>query len=88
MVLTGGASQLPGMRDLAALILDKQVRGGRPVHLEGLAESTGGPAYAGAAGLISYALQAESAALGRRRPRKRATGGLLDRVSGLIKEYL
>ena len=58
------------------------------MHLDGLAESTGGPAYAGAAGLISYALQAESAAISRRKPRKKATGGFLDRVSGLIKEYL
>ena len=88
VVLTGGASQLPGMRDLAALILDKQVRQGRPVHLEGLAESTGGPAYAGAAGLVSYALQAETTALSRRKPRKMATGGFLGRVNGLIKEYL
>jgi cell division protein FtsA len=56
VVLTGGASQLPGLRDLAALILDKQVRVGRPVRLRGLAESTAGPAYSTCAGLISYAI--------------------------------
>jgi cell division protein FtsA len=88
VVLTGGASQLPGMRDLAALILDKQVRLGRPVHLEGLAEATGGPAYATCAGLISYALHAEKAALARRRPRPGLGNGFLGRVGGLIKEYL
>jgi cell division protein FtsA len=56
VVLTGGASQLPGLRDLAALILDKQVRIGRPARLRGLAEATAGPAYATAAGLIAYAM--------------------------------
>jgi cell division protein FtsA len=54
-VLTGGASQLAGVRELAQLVLDKQVRMGRPIRTAGLAESTGGPAFAVAAGLITYA---------------------------------
>lgn len=57
VVLTGGASQLPGTRELAQLILDKQVRMGRPMRIEGLAEATGGPAFSTAAGLLSYAVQ-------------------------------
>jgi cell division protein FtsA len=57
VILTGGASQMPGVRDLAQLLLDKQVRHGRPVRVEGLAESTGGPAFAVAAGLLLYPLQ-------------------------------
>jgi len=32
VVLTGGASQLPNIRDLAQIVLDKQVRMGRPLH--------------------------------------------------------
>ena len=32
VVLTGGASQLRGVRELAALVLDKQVRMGRPIR--------------------------------------------------------
>lgn len=59
VVLTGGASQLSGLRDLAQLILDKQVRMGRPIRVGGLAEATGGPAFATAAGLLTYALQAD-----------------------------
>lgn len=54
-VLTGGACQLAGVRDLAARILDKQVRIGRPLKLGGLAEATSGPAFATAAGLVGYA---------------------------------
>lgn len=54
VVLTGGASQLPGMRDLAQHILDKQVRLGRPIRVNGLAEAVNGPAFATTAGLLSY----------------------------------
>jgi cell division protein FtsA len=59
VVLTGGASQLSGVRELAALVLDKQVRTGRPIRVGGLAEATGGPAFATAAGLLAYALAAD-----------------------------
>jgi cell division protein FtsA len=57
VVLTGGASQLGGVRELAQMVLGKQVRLGRPSRLAGLAEATGGPAFAAGAGLIAYALQ-------------------------------
>ena len=45
VVLTGGACQLHGVRELAGLILDKQVRIGRPQRIKGLAEATHGPAF-------------------------------------------
>ena len=61
VVLTGGASQLPGMRELATKILDKQVRLGRPIRVSGLAEATRGPAFATCAGLITYALRQQPA---------------------------
>ncbi|MBI1205700.1 MAG: cell division protein FtsA [Azospirillum sp.] len=57
VVLTGGASQLPGTRELAQLILDKQVRLGRPTRIAGLAEATGGPAFSTAAGLLTHAVR-------------------------------
>ncbi|MBI3445424.1 MAG: cell division protein FtsA [Magnetospirillum sp.] len=56
VVLTGGASQMQGARDLAGLVLDKQVRLGRPVGLHGLPEAVGGPAFSTCAGLIRYGL--------------------------------
>ena len=55
VVLTGGASQLVGTRELAAQILDRQVRLGRPNALRGLADLHDGPAYATAAGLLAWA---------------------------------
>lgn len=57
VVLTGGASQLPGLCDIAQLILDKQIRLGRPQRIKGLAEATGGPAFSACAGLLHYAAE-------------------------------
>lgn len=54
VVLTGGTSQMPGMRELAQLVLDKQVRLGRPVRVSGLADAAAGPAFATTAGLLTY----------------------------------
>src|SRR5947209_3870196 len=55
VVLTGGASQLAGAREMASRILDRQVRLGKPVHVRGLPEIASGPAFATAAGLLAWA---------------------------------
>lgn len=55
LVLTGGASQLPGVRDLAGQVLGKQARMGKPMWVKGLAETTGGPALSACAGLLRFA---------------------------------
>lgn len=54
VVLTGGASQIPGLRELAQKYLEKQVRLGRPLKLPGLADSVSGPAFSTTAGLLHY----------------------------------
>jgi cell division protein FtsA len=51
-VLTGGACQLAGARELAARVLNKQVRIGRPQNLPGLPPASSGPDYATAVGLL------------------------------------
>jgi cell division protein FtsA len=55
VVLTGGACQLAGVRELAARMLGRQVRLGRPMPIRGLPELATGPAFATAAGLLSWA---------------------------------
>ena len=55
VVLTGGACQLPGVREMAARMLSRQVRLGRPATLRGLPELASGPAFSTAAGLLSWA---------------------------------
>lgn len=54
VVLTGGACQLPGVRDLAQSVLNKQVRIGRPIRLSSLPDAVSSPAFAAAAGLLTY----------------------------------
>ena len=54
VVLTGGAALLGGAGEMAARILGKQVRIGRPHELRGLPDSASGPAFATAAGLLSW----------------------------------
>jgi cell division protein FtsA len=54
VVLTGGASGLMGVRELAADMLEKQVRLGRPLAIRGQAESTAGAAFAAASGLLVW----------------------------------
>ena len=54
VVLTGGASQLLGVREMASTVLGKQVRLGRPKMVVGLAEAVSGPAFATALGMLQY----------------------------------
>ncbi|MCB1782428.1 MAG: cell division protein FtsA [Alphaproteobacteria bacterium] len=57
VVFTGGASQLPGIRELGQHVLDKQVRLGKPIRTLGLPDAVSGPAFTTAAGLLSYAAE-------------------------------
>jgi len=54
VVLTGGASQLPGVADMAAMVLAKQVRPGTPRPIDGMAEAACGPVFATCAGLVRF----------------------------------
>ncbi len=56
LVLTGGASQLPGVREVADTILEKQARFGRPLAMDGMAEAVAGPTFAVCMGLLQYGL--------------------------------
>lgn len=54
VVLTGGGSQMAGIRELAQHVMGKQVRLGRPIRIGGLPDAVSGPAFATAAGLLTY----------------------------------
>jgi cell division protein FtsA len=86
VVLTGGASQLSGVRELAALVLDKQVRMGRPIRVHGLADATGGPAFATGAGLLTFALEGESQQPRSARGSEAHGTGFLGRIGSWLKE--
>ncbi len=55
VVLTGGASQLSGVQEVAGAILGKQVRLGRPMQTQGLHKTMTGPAFSACAGLLTFA---------------------------------
>ncbi len=57
VVLTGGCSQLPGIRDLASQVLGKQVRLGRPLKLSGMSDLAHNPSFSTCAGLLFFALR-------------------------------
>jgi len=87
VVLVGGASQLPGVRDLAAQILERRVRIGRPIRSRGLTEAINGPSYAVCAGLLTYA---EANHLHPANPRlgsAPAQEGLFGRLGLWLKEH-
>ena len=54
VVLTGGASQMVGVRELAARVLDRQVRLARPHPVRGLPEIAHGPGFATTLGLLAW----------------------------------
>ncbi|MFZ5710641.1 MAG: cell division protein FtsA [Pseudomonadota bacterium] len=55
VVLTGGASQIPGLDGLAARILGQNVRLGRPLRVQGLPQAATGAAFSASVGLCLFA---------------------------------
>ncbi len=86
VVLTGGACQLPGARELAGLILDKQIRIGRPLRVAGLAEATGGPAFSTGIGLLHFAMSERAETPRQARASIAPRAGLMGRVGNWLKE--
>ena len=55
MVLTGGASALPGIRELASQILGLPVQIAQPQNLTGMVDKLGSPAFSTSVGLLNWA---------------------------------
>ncbi len=89
LVLTGGASQLTGLPDLARQIISPHARVGRPLGVEGLPESAKNPAFAAAVGMMVYPQVAglEHFEPGRSAPRTSAPDdGYAARVGRWLKQ--
>ncbi|TCQ80883.1 cell division protein FtsA [Ochrobactrum sp. BH3] len=89
VVLTGGASQLPGMPEAARRILARNARIGRPLGIAGLPEAAKGAAFSATVGLLIYpqvagieerSVKAASSGL------MTGTGGRIQRVSQWLRE--
>jgi cell division protein FtsA len=55
IILTGGGSQLSGVREVAVRVFDRPVRLGRPRRVPHLADAASGPAFCTAAGILHRA---------------------------------
>jgi cell division protein FtsA len=88
VVLTGGASQLAGLAELAARIINRPVRIARPLGISGLPDAAKGPAFAVAAGLLVYPQTAHREYFEPRRPRNlmTGTGGYVARLGQWLRE--
>lgn len=89
VVLTGGASLLPGMPEAGRRILARNVRIGRPLGIAGLPEAAKGAAFSAAVGLLIYP---QVAGIEERSVRAASfglltgTGGRIQRVSQWLRE--
>jgi cell division protein FtsA len=94
MVLTGGSSLLPGIRELASSVLGLPVRIAKPENLVGLTDQLGSPAFSTSVGLLDWALmmsETEAPRSSGGRSDRLGKGGVtidLDSVKGFIKRLL
>ena len=88
VVLTGGASQLSGLPEMAARLIGRPVRLGRPLGIAGAPDAAKGPAFAVAAGLLVYPQAAHLEHFDGRRKRQlmTGTGGYFARVGRWVRE--
>ncbi len=86
VVLSGGASQLTGAREIATQCLDRHVRLGTPHPLPGLPEAAQNPSFSVAVGLLHYAVMPEHGLMTLPTLRRGAGATYLRRVGRWIKE--
>ncbi len=88
VILTGGASQITGLPELAARILGRPVRIGRPLGISGLPDAAKGAAFAAATGLLVYpqAAHLEYFETRNRRYQMNGAGGYFARVGQWLRE--
>jgi cell division protein FtsA len=89
MVLTGGSSQLSGIRTLASEVLGLPVRVARPENLMGLTDQLHSPAYSTSVGLLNWAMMmSEAAPSVGHRPRKKGGSVWGDQFLNFLKRLL
>jgi len=85
-VLTGGASELTGLPEVARRVLARNVRTGRPMGIAGLPEMARGPGFAAVAGMLIYPqVCAQEYAEPHTRAKLTGTDGYLARVGQWLK---
>lgn len=92
MVLTGGTSLLPGIRQLATKVLGMPVRTAQPEKLLGLADKLNSPAYSTSVGLLTWAAALQALPLSdysrKGRAGQKGTGQNWNTLTNLLKRLL
>jgi cell division protein FtsA len=91
MVLTGGTSNLPGIRTLASRVLNLPVRVAKPENLVGLVDQLHSPAYSTSVGLLNWAVMMnDTIAPISRKPhsRRKEGGGLVEWLKAFFRSLM
>lgn len=86
VVLTGGGSHLSGIRDVAGMILDKQVRLGKPRNVLNLPDNLYNPAFSTAVGLLQFALNYSEKKPGKIINKPAHSGTSFGKIFGWMKQ--
>ncbi|MFH1087017.1 MAG: cell division protein FtsA [Chloroflexota bacterium] len=87
IVLTGGASKLPGLAELGAAVTHMPVRIGRPSGVYGIVDTLGDPAYATAVGLLLWGNKNQGKPTWQGKKPRSAAGRFLSLVRKLFTRY-
>jgi cell division protein FtsA len=85
MVLTGGTSELPGIRRVASEVLGLPIRTAKPENLVGLVDHLDSPAYSTSVGLLRWALTMHAHDM---RPTQRKRKGDMRMDFSFVKKWI
>jgi len=88
MVLTGGTSNLPGIRHLASQTLGLPVRIAQPENMVGLVDQINSPAFSTSVGLLNWALIMSESSQRRRTSRIKAPKFGWNNIKGFLRRLL
>lgn len=85
-VITGGGSQIPGVRELAEQVMDFPVRIGKPEKLTGMADTLRNPAYSTSVGLLRLGLDMDRGAVAS--PKANSAGTFNRGIGSILGDFL
>lgn len=86
LVLTGGGSQLPGIRKLASKVIGLTARVGKPERMVGLTDQISSPAFATSVGLLDWGIIfSETTQIAPERPGKSQRANSNAKADGLVQ---
>jgi cell division protein FtsA len=88
MILTGGTSNLPGIKQLASEVAGLPVRLAQPENLIGLVDQLHSPAYSTSIGLLNWALVLSETGPVSHRPQQKSFNINWDDIRGFLRQLL